>query len=99
MGRAHDLVGPLPVDGALERDREEVGRPNGRRRHKRREEHRLPGPASEQRREGDPDQRRLRNDRQGEEEPVEGRGTVLDDPGEDITVELDYAEKRRSGFL
>ena len=80
VGDAHDLVGPLAVDGALEHASEEVGRPNGRRRHQRREEHRLPGPASEQRRQGDPDQPRMRNDRQGEEEPVEGRGTVLDDP-------------------
>ena len=93
-----DLVRALAVDGELEQRRQQVGRPHRRRGHEGRDEQGLAGPERQQRRERDPEERRLAGGGEPDEQPVERLRAVLDDPREDVAVEFGQAGRhmRRS---
>jgi hypothetical protein len=81
-------MGPVAVHDALQDERDHVGRPDRRRDDQHGRDERFPRDAREERRQPDPEESGGTGGRQRDEEPVERRRPMLDDPDEDVAVEV-----------
>jgi hypothetical protein len=86
LGLCERLVRPPSIDRHLDHEGDQVCSPDGSGRDEGRTEERPPGTVGEQRRERDPEQPAIAGDGKCEEEPVERRDTVLDDPQEEVAI-------------
>jgi hypothetical protein len=75
-----------PVDEALHQDRGQVGAPDTRGRQRAREDERAPREECEDGPQRDPEQPGKAGGGKGNEEPVERRDPVLDDPEEQVAI-------------